>query len=317
MRAMGLFGRSKIRELQTQNDRLSRELSEAHATIGRLEKRLEGAESDPFPAENVVWIFGSARTGSTWLSLMMKDLAHHAKWSEPYVGAVFSRASDLDTGAGRLRERGETIFGLPHRDVWRNSVRSMVLDGAVARFPKLDGESYLVIKEPNGSAGASVLAEAFPESRMVLLVRDPRDVAASLVDSVRPGGWRESRTGIDDPDTVVRNGARSYLRNMTDAKRAFDAHQGPRVLVRYEELRADALGTIRRIYSELGIPAGGEDLERTVLKHAWENIPSEKKGPGRPQRRAQPGSWREELTPEQTRIVEGITGPLLETFYAG
>lgn len=117
MRAMGLFGRSKIRELQTQNERLSRELSEAHAAIGHLEKRLEVAESDPFPAENVVWIFGSARTGSTWLSLMMKDLPRHVRWSEPYVGAILARVPDFDRGAGRLRERKETIFGLAHRDM--------------------------------------------------------------------------------------------------------------------------------------------------------------------------------------------------------
>lgn len=54
-----------------------------------------------------------------------------------------------------------------------------------------------------------------------------------------------------------------------------------------------------------------------VEKHAWENIPAENKGPGRPQRRAMPGSWREELTPEQARIVEEIAAPFLEELYPG
>jgi hypothetical protein len=46
--------------------------------------------------------------------------------------------------------------------------------------------------------GAVLLAEALPESRMVLLVRDPRDYTASWVDAHKEGGWRSGGEGPED-----------------------------------------------------------------------------------------------------------------------
>jgi hypothetical protein len=158
--------------------------------------------------------------------------------------------------------------------------------------------------------------EAFPESRVVLLVRDPRDVAASVLDSAMPGGWREGRETSDDPNAVVRRSAQTYVRNVGAAKRAFDTHRGRKALVRYEELRTDALATLSSIYSALEINVEDEVLARSVRKHAWENISRWRKGQGKPRRKATPGGWREDLTPEQARVVEKVTGPLLREFYA-
>jgi hypothetical protein len=86
-------------------------------------------------------------------------------------------------------------------------------------------------------------------------------------------------------------------------------------LVRYEELRADTLSVMRHAYFALNISVSEEELLRTVEKHSWENIPSEQKGQGKDRRKGTPGSWREDLTPRQVRIVEEITAPLLKQFY--
>lgn len=88
-------------------------------------------------------------------------------------------------------------------------------------------------------------------------------------------------------------------------------------LVRYEDLRADTLKTMQRIYRELEIPVEKGELARVVEKHAFENLPQEKKGQGKFHRKATPGGWEEDLTPEQAEIVEQITAPLLEEFYGG
>jgi hypothetical protein len=105
------------------------------------------------------------------------------------------------------------------------------------------------------------------------------------------------------------------MRNVGAAKRAYEAHEGPKVMVRYEDLRADTLGTMRGIYSALRMPAGEDELARVVKEHAWENISEEKKGRGKFHRKAKPGGWREDLTAHQARSVEKITAPLLREFY--
>ena len=87
------------------------------------------------------------------------------------------------------------------------------------------------------------------------------------------------------------------------------------MLVRYEDLRADTLGTMKRIYSALEIPMDERELAQAIEKHSWENVPEENKGPGKIRRKASPGGWREDLAPEQVRIVESKTTWILDQFY--
>ena len=272
--------------------------------------------------ENIIWIFGSGRSGSTWLRSMMENLDRHQLWEEPMVGQLFGsfyhRAPEVDLN------RPDFIMANATRKGWTRAIRNFVLDCASYARPRLGADDYLIIKEPNGSIGAPLLMEALPESRMIFLIRDPRDIVSSMLDGARQGGWMFERRENDGwkrralagkrPNAFVRQRSRKYVQHVGSAKKAYDAHRGPKVLIRYEELRSDTLGTMKRMYSALGIPVG-EELARVVEKHSWENIPEEDKGEGKFRRKASPGSWREDLTTKQARIVERITAPFLEEFY--
>jgi hypothetical protein len=106
-----------------------------------------------------------------------------------------------------------------------------------------------------------------------------------------------------------------YTVSLGNARKAYEAHKGPKAVVRYEDLRVDTLETMRRLYSTLDIPVGEQELAGVVQRHAWENVPENKKGPDKPHRKATPGGWKEDLTPEQARIVEDLTVPILDEFY--
>jgi hypothetical protein len=274
---------------------------------------------------NLVWIFGSGRSGSAWLSSIMGEMDGFRVWKEPNVGTLFGEFYE-NTVEGNLR-RKDFVMGEPIRRGWIQSVRNFVLDAAYYSHSGLRADEYLVVKEPNGSVGAPLLMEALPESRMILLIRDPRDVVASVLDGARRGSWMYQWRGGDAPgkknladerpNAFVRQRANSYRRGLAAAKKAYDAHEGPKVLVRYEDLRADTLGTLRRVYAELELPAREGGLARAVQKYSWENIPKEEKGAGKIKRKGAVGGWKEDLTSEQVRIVEEVTAPLLRAFYAG
>jgi hypothetical protein len=307
-------------------EQLRRELRGKDRENARLRSRLAagsfGLPGGGVKPQNMIWMFGSGRTGSSWLSTMMGDLEGHARWNEPYVGELFGSAYYIRAG-DRMRGRKDYALGDDYREAWITSIRNFVLEGANARFSGLGENGYLAIKEPNGSIGAPLLAEAFPESRMILLVRDPRDVVSSAMAAQRKGSWGEGwRASEDngsladtDPEEFARQWANMYTISLGNARKAYEVHKGPKILIRYEDLRTDTLKTMRRIYSKLGIPVSEEDLAGTVERHSWENVPANKKGPDKPHRKATPGGWKEDLTPEQARIVEELTVAILDEFY--
>jgi hypothetical protein len=300
-----------------------------------LTARHGGSEITGVDPANISWIFCVGRSGSTWLSNMMGELSGQTIWREPRVGQLFGQF--YANTPERKRRSANFIMGGPTRKAWVSSIRNFVLVGARHSFPLLRPEHHLIIKEPGGGVGAPLLMEALPESRMILLVRDPRDVVASWLDATREGGWkkrhnqrqkqRNRRDGAkrdakrkasagNRQGATVRKLAKRCLNNLESAKRAYDDHRGPKTLVLYEELRADTAGVMNRMYSDLGIEIDAAELVRAVKMHAWEHVPEGMKGGGKKFRKASPGGWRKDLTPKQAEMVQRITAPVMTEFYA-
>ena len=317
--------REEIREKNRRLRKLRERLEEKDREIAALRAKLDEGDAEAgLKPENIVWIFGNGRSGTSWLAQMVGEAGNGAVWDEPLVGLLFGDFYYLREGEKR---GAKFVMGPRYKDVWLRNIRDMVLDGAAIRHADIPEGGRLVVKEPHGSVGAPLLAEALPESGVILLVRDPRDVVASYFDAFRDDSWasgilflgeRDRRVKPDlDPDAYVEERANVYLRDVTKAKEAYDTHQGRKVLVRYEDLRADALGTMARLCPELGIELDEEDLARVVEAHSWEAVPREERGEGKFRRKARPGSWKEDLTPGQARVVEETTAPLLDEFYPG
>ena len=281
-----------------------------------------GGQATGVNPANVVWIFCTARSGSTWLRSMLGDLVDGEVWEEPKVGRLFgefyARAKPTQLG------RTNYVLGDPTREAWTGALRDFVLRTAWASHPAVTPERFLIVKEPGGAVGAPLLMAALPESRMVLLVRDPRDFAASVLDATRKGGWLQegmdewARRDLDsekDVQRYLKALSRQYVRQMSHGKKAFDDHEGRKIMVRYDDLRTNTLRAMRDVREALELPVDENRLAEIVGKHSWENIPQRERGEGKFYRKATSGGWREDLTPDQAKIVEGITAPLIDELF--
>lgn len=75
---------------------------------------------------------------------------------------------------------------------------------------------------------------------------------------------------------------------------------------RYEELLADPVGELRGIFDWIGLERNDGALETAVRAHAFgANEPT---GATEFARAATPGLWRQNLSPAEQRVAEGIMG---------
>jgi Sulfotransferase family len=211
------------------------------------------------------------------------------------------------------------FFAERHRDSWWEPLRALIEARFEAAAPGTRGPGRrptYVVKEP-GSQAAPLLTELFPRSKLVFLLRDGRDVVDSWLDGYRDGAW--AIPGGAFPVTeegripLIRWLSAVWAFRTRAVAAAFDARPPEdRVLVRYEILRERTSETLAAICEMLGFDRrrAGE----VVKRHRFEALPQGARGPGRRERAARPGSWRENLSaPERQAMYEEL-GETLASF---
>jgi hypothetical protein len=268
----------------------------------------------------LVWILGSPRSGSTWLTALIGAGGDVLQLNEPLIGLHLGVTLE-DTlpiePAGEppiyrmdqfRRENPDYFFSAASEAVWRPGLRSLILE----RFASQLGERrYAVIKEPHGSQAAELLMSLFPRSRLIFLLRDGRDVIDSMLDAVQPGGWLiDSLSGFHGMERSRALRMQAYLwRWRTEAvQSAFEKHpEELRTLVRFEDLRRDPEAVIQTIADWLDLdPQPMRELARRSTADRIEN-----KSRGTFVRSATPGLWREHLSAAEQAEVNGILGETL------
>jgi hypothetical protein len=288
--------------------RLSERLVEREREIAGLRERLAVPRAGGIDPRNVVWIFCSNRSGSTWLSSMMGEIEGHEVWNEPLVGKLFGELYYV--GAEGHQKVKQYILGDYYKGSWLDSIQAFVLSEAGTRFPGVAEKGYLIIKEPNGSIGAPLLAEAMPASRVIFLVRDPRDVAASGLDAARKGSWQYENAAEGPELRAPRGESQGGLRGPQGT-------QGPaplrRVARRHSRHHGAPLLDARDRGRDRRPPAGGREAllgEHTGRRQrTGEVLPQGHAGKlaGRPD----PRSGRDSgagLGPAVKRVLPGLTG---------
>jgi hypothetical protein len=284
--------------------------------------------------DRLVWIFGSSRSGSSWLLRMLSGLAGAVPIDDPHIGhhlgvwrpiplawAAADRQPELTTLTEVKRHKPNYFFSDRHRDAWLPALRDLIVarfDAEVADAPERhgsEGEPLIIVKEP-GSHVADLLLSLFPGSRMIFLVRDGRDVVDSWMDAHRSDSWalREGAFPVSAQgrEVLVRWQAAVWTYRMEVVQRAYEAHREDRkVMVRYEYLRRNPTHELARICRSLGARVDRDRLSEIASEHSYESLPGDHKGDGKEIRSAQPGGWRDNLTAAEQQAMHEVMGEKL------
>jgi len=265
-----------------------------------------------FPEERVVWVFGHPRSGTTWLVQLLTDGLNLRLWNEPYLGQILGFANLLkDNEPGRF---DDPTFWMSHpqEENWRASLNALFMDVIARQAGSAAGFAGLAIKEPNGTVVAPLIVKAMPQAKFVFMLRDPRDVIASLIDARKPGSWMGERVHEEFNRTkVVNQSIKRFLRIAEGLKEVEALAPGRLYEMRYERLRRDPLAEMNHLAHVLGLPCDTAALRKAIERHDYERIPAERKGPGRFVRTARVGGWQEELEASEIAAIHRQLGTFL------
>jgi Sulfotransferase family len=291
----------------------------------------EGARSDICVTDpgQLAWIFGSSRSGSTWLLRMLSELQRVIPIDDPHLGhhlgiwrpipLAWATAKDppkLGTLADYKREKRDYLFSDRYRDVWLPQLRQLISARFEAQAAEQIAESggvddpVVVVKEP-GSHAADTIMDVFPESSLIFLLRDGRDVVDSWLDAYQDGSWatEEGAYSLDDAGrpALIRWQSSVWL-HRTEVVQETYARTDPerRVLIRYEEMRDDPVAALERICKPLGIDVARAELDRIASENAFSRVPASRKGDGREIRRAKPGGWAAHMSRDEIVAMHEI-----------
>jgi len=270
--------------------------------------------------KNLVWIFAYRRSGTTWLGLEL--LSHNTKnIDELLIGLHLGHDQAHHGGMARLIDIQKDVenffFSEKYANTWKHFVRKLILNRVYAQLQDLSHK--IILKEPSGSMGCDIVANCLPQSKIIILMRDGRDVLDSVLDAQESGGWEIERGLMhvtkDLRINFLKRHATNWTRLVKILMKTYDSHQkDSRILIRYEDLINRTFDEVKKIYEFLEIDIKKEELEELLKKYDFKNIPEAEKGKGQFRRFATPGKWKENFTDEEKKTVENMIGDTLRQF---
>jgi len=259
------------------------------------------AEEEQKLENNLVWIFGNVRSGTTWLGTELLKYGNNVIWNEPYIGLHLAKMR-------RQLEREDYFFSNKYKKEWMPFVRKLILNRAYVQLKSVN--NLVITKDPNGIGGVNTVMECLPNSKLILLLRDGRDVVDSLLDSHKEGSWNDALLPFSsDQDKIqhIKKYSNGWVDSMNLAMETMEnCPSNLSLMVKYEDLLKDTFNELKRIYDFLKINITEDDLKNIIEKYDFKNIPESKKGSGKFRRSASPGKWKENLSEEEQKIAQNL-----------
>ncbi len=281
-----------------------------------------------------VWLASYPKSGNTWMRMLIGCLALKdvetidINQTAESGGIASSRAAFdfvtlLDSGLltfdeiDRLRPR---VYELQEQNLREHLTDEDEMPATV--FVKAH-DAYTF-----NSLGEPVLGGAGGARSAILIVRDPRDMVASLANH-NQSTLDEAIEGMNSSETAMcakpgrqHGQLRQILQGWSGhAASWLDQRDIPVHLVRYEQLKQDPVNTFMAAMSFAGRQISVAEAEKAIQLADFSQLQARERDQGfgeKPPkvtaffRKGQMGGWREELTEDQVRRVEEAHRPMME-----
>ena len=290
---------------------------------------IQAAAQRPNGPGRIVWLASYPKSGNTWMRAIITALNTHRH---------FFSVNQLGSGSQPFSVRGAMwAYGLDPRWLSFDEIdrlRSALIE-RTTQAPddwEVPGLPPPILRKTHEVfRTASTGREPFPRAATraaILVVRDPRDVACSYapffgvdLDAAVDALGREKPVG--DPSPANGRTAQpwgtwsSHVTSWLADDVGFPVH-----VVRYEDLKADAAGTLLPIVDAIGLDCTHAELQHAVEMAAFDRLKESEAQRGFREtskstltffRKGQAGGWRAELTPAQVAAIEADHADVMQT----
>lgn len=258
---------------------------------------------------DVMFVVGCPRSGTTWLQLLLGCHPAVSTVNETHLFSQFLGPSleTWDSLAGSDRDIGlGTVFT---RREFVDRLRCLARE-VMARIAR-DDTRLIVEKTPGHAVWGEEILQVFPNALFVHLVRDPRDVVASMLAANRSWG--------DDWAPESAYDAAWWWRDVVAGGRSIGNLTDDYCELTYEDLWSDTAGEFSRLLRWTGLDAPEsfvrEAVEETRLSRMKEGESAApwdlRDEPEGFVRKGGPGNWRDDLSASEAGVVEYVTRELM------
>lgn len=215
---------------------------------------------------NIVFMVASPRSGTTWLTRMLAASSPQIRTGpETFLFRNYLSSLNQAWENGNKQKRYD-LHNYFKKKEFVIELRKFA-NNLLERIDEGSSKNSLFIEKTNTHAlNLKLIREVFPESKIIYIIRDPRDVVASCMASTRT--WAKG----EKPNT-----ARSFAKlwkecflSFENAKKNISPEQYYELS--YEELIEDTPGNLDNVLSFLGIKVDSKKLSKVVSDHTIDKM---------------------------------------------
>jgi aryl sulfotransferase len=287
------------------------------------------SDASEAPGGRIVWLASFPKSGNTWVRAIVTALATHRHLFQ--VDQLSSGSQPFSVG-GALWRYGIDVRWLDRAEVDRLRT-ALILGGPTGTdgdAPCADDDRPILRKTHEVHRTGPPDGRPFPIAATratVLVVRDPRDVACSwapffgvsldeAVEAIGKPAGSDRGSPFNAQSAQPWGSWSSHVASWLADEVPFPVH-----LVRYEDLQADAVGTLAPVFAAIGLVGSEEDLSEAVDRARFDRLRKAESERGFREtsrrtatffRRGTVGGWRDELTADQVAAIEADHGEWMQ-----